>query len=395
MNFVKYCFDKIVYNKHIWKLFYRLIKHYFPKDLYNVGRDFTKKNQKRILLCYLSPIGIAPTNLKHAAYYHYNQMIHVLCKMGYNIDICHCTETHFPQRFNDYKYDIIIGQGPLYLDICKSHPNSKKILFCSENNPNVVKTNYKDRIEYFKQRHPKIKTSLATVRNQYFTNEHLTISDEIILINSQYNSQSFKPYFSRIFTINVNAMINSNFNPECLENTTKATRKNFVVFGCNGLIHKGIDILLDVFKDLPEYKLHIFGLSKSEIKLFNLLKSNNTNNCGYIDVLSKSFIRQVINKNTFVILPSCSEGMASGVASCMAHGLIPIVTRECGFNKCKYIIELEDYSIDAIKSQIQSLELIPNEELVKLRIGAMHYAKQQFSIEYFTQTFEKIIKEIN
>lgn len=392
---LKKTIDKIAHIPLIWWLVNSIITRYQNKDILNINLDLTLTSQKRILICYVSTYGIDISNTYHALFSHLNQMIRCFIEQNYVIDICNCLDSSAPRRFRSKQYDIIIGQGPAYIDICKDHPNSKKILFCTENNPIVVEEKYKERADYFVRRHPGLKSFVKKRRLMFFTKEHLEISEDLILMNSKYNERSFQPYFRNIYRINVNAVLNPLFNVSKLNDDISSIKKNILVFGCTGFIHKGIDILLDSFKGLPDVKLLIYGINKKEKHLFNILKSESTIDCGFVNVSSQDFLAKVVQQSLFVILPSCSEGMSSGIATCMSHGLIPIITKDCGFEDNEDIIVLSDYTVETVRKTIKEVIKIDDNELRNRRLRLIEYANNQFSIQHFSNSIKLIFEKMS
>ena len=83
-------------------------------------------------------------------------------------------------------------------------------------------------------------------------------------------------------------------------------------------------------KNTQKKKLIIAGIQQGELKkLYPIPK--NVVHIGFINLKSERFLN-LMNEASFILFPSCSEGMASGVLTCMNHGLIPIITKECGID---------------------------------------------------------------
>lgn len=92
----------------------------------------------------------------------------------------------------------------------------------------------------------------------------------------------------------------------------KDAKKHFLWFGSSRLIHKGLDLLLEIFKELPDLHLHVCGPINNELKFKDiyyeeLYNTKNIHTYGFINIQSKSF-KGIINKCAFIIFPSCSEG---------------------------------------------------------------------------------------
>lgn len=162
-----------------------------------------------------------------------------------------------------------------------------------------------------------------------------SLVDNIITLGNNKVVNSYKKYFSRkIYSIpisyykifdHVEILKNKNF---------KDAKNHFLWFGSLGLIHKGLDLLLEVFKDLPNLNLHVCRPIDNEPKFKaiyykELYNTKNIHTYGYQNIQSKSF-KDIISKCAFIIFPSCSEGESSSIINVLLYGLIPIVTNTEG-----------------------------------------------------------------
>lgn len=364
----------------------------------NINIDLLNPNQKKVLFCYLYLEDVDLTKASHANYQHASLMLKCLIDMGYCVDVCNCFDEMSYERLKEKKYDMIIGQGIVFKKFCSNQSIQQKILFVSENNPTVVIDKYNKRIESFKRRHPGVDLSKSIARiGGYLDEEMFDLADFAIVMNSDYNTKSMLPFFIDVFTINCNALYNANYRflKKMLEPTIEQTKSNFLWFGSTGLIHKGVDLLVDAFREMPKFSIDFYGLCDSERELFNKIKAGNTVDCGRVNVQEPEFIEKIVNKHCFIIFPSCSEGMSTAVATCMAHGIIPILTKECGFNPCEYIIELEGWQVEDIKNAVKQVVSMSNEEIISLRENCYKYAQENFSLEHFNRSFREIMKSIS
>lgn len=386
----------ILESKWLRKPMLKLAIHFYPKIQKNINKDLINPRQKRVLISYM-PLGqIDFNNVSHAMYLHINQIIKYFIDKEYCIDICACNDINAYNEVKDNRYDILFGFGEVFKLLALTKDIKNKILFITENDPSTVETLYNDRISYFKKRHPKLNYKKAISRNGFFSQELFQLATCGIAMNSDFNIRSIQNNFNqRLYKINSNAISNPSFNfkKNILDHYNTNSKYNFIWFGSDGFIHKGLDLLLDVFKQIPQCTLNIYGLSPHEEVLYKKLKSANTINKGRINVLSEKFI-QVITQNAFVILPSCSEGMNTGVATCMKHGMIPIVTKEAGFDSNDIIITLNDYRIETIKETIERLIKYSDLEIITMREKAYKYANSEFSLEKYTFTFSNIMNNI-
>lgn len=381
----------------------RFIYEYFLTKLYqknfgedyvlNINRDLLNPHQKKALVIYITKdfkidfdSEIYHPNLTHSL-----QMISVLIKKGYAIDVFH-TKGVNSFRYVQKNYDIIIGFGPLYEKVIESGVNGFPILFLTENDPRVVKNKYQERINYYKERHSDNAYTKSRSRESFYSERQLEFSKVCIAMSSSFNIANMHNLFNKVYTINVNGLYNTNFKFDI--NNAVRNKKNFVWFGSNGCIHKGLDILVDVFSQLPEYTLSIYGLPAYEYSIIKDKITHNIHYCGSINVFSDAFITDVLNKHCFVISASCSEGMNSGVATCMRHGLIPVITKETGFEPHESIIELNDYDVNSIREIIVKICSYDAITIQKMSESVFNYGNDFFGLKYFTSSFDDIITDI-
>jgi len=368
------------------------------RTLLNLNLNAVDKCQKRALLSYLDVGNIKLDNIGHANFYQAVQMTHALIKSDFCIDVCYCNDPLAFEFIKNEKYDVIIGLGDVYKKACEhcSKEDTVKILFVTENFPLVVEKKFAERIEYFKSRHPKISFKSSSVRSGYYDEEIFKMSNYAIAMTSSFNIEPMKAYVRKTYQINANVLKNTAYKFVKSERlpSIKSSRNRFLWFGSLGLIHKGVDILLDAFKELPDLSLEFYGLYANEKKLFNKLKPVNANDCGCVNVQKDEFIDKVVKRHCFMLLASCSEGMSTAVATCMLHGIIPVVTKESGFEPCDCIIELPDFKVETVKNAVLKLCEMSDEEVLNLSEKTYNYAMANFSLEHFDVSFNSTLKEI-
>lgn len=179
----------------------------------------------------------------------------------------------------------------------------------------------------------------------------------------------------------------------------EACKKCFLWLGSGGLVHKGLDLLLDVFAEMPDYQLTICGPISRE-KDFEktyyreLYQTSNIHTVGWIDISSQEFIR-ITNSCIGFINPSCSEGQSASVVTCLHAGLIGIVTYESGVDiGDDFGIVLKECSIEEIKDSIRRISGLPDLELKRMSRKAWKFARTNHTREKFAEEYRKVILEI-
>jgi glycosyltransferase involved in cell wall biosynthesis len=156
-------------------------------------------------------------------------------------------------------------------------------------------------------------------------------ADVATILGNQVTINSF-PYLNKEFyTLPVTTTVLFPFNRE---KEYSKVKKNFLWMGSNGLVLKGLDLLLDTFINLPEFHLYICGPIENEedfVELYfhELYNTANIHLIGWIDPKGKEFT-ELLAKVIGIIYPSASEGQAGSVITCMHGGLIPIISKYSG-----------------------------------------------------------------
>lgn len=225
-----------------------------------------------------------------------------------------------------------------------------KIVYLTENAPKISYKNEKERIDYYYERHHQ-KINIAR-SGKIYHESFIKKSDFGIFLGNKYTRRFYNNLISeeKLYLLNPTGLINKRYTIKTNKNFDYIKR-NFLWFGSGGAVHKGLDILLDVFKRNKELNLYIAGLGNNEKWLVEKYKdSKNIIDLGFINVQSNEF-NKIMDKVAFVILPSASEGMATSVLTCMKHGIIPVVTPYTGIDVENIGIVLNDYKVEYIEKK--------------------------------------------
>ncbi len=388
-----------------------LIKKLLPRSIEHKLRKFVKRpafiqninhdpsvDQDRVLLSYV----IAPLErplesvMTHSNQQEVLMIIKALIDLNFSIDVAYCLDDTNTSTILQKHYDLILGFGSPFLSYSQVNPKCLKVIYLTEASPDFSRRQEEERDAYFFQRHKKHMLDRRTGR--YFTNEQLNIADAAILIGNEFVKETYVGLPYSIHTIFPTAMENPNFVP--YRKHHEETRKCFLWFGSSGAVHKGLDILVDVFS-LPENSdltLFVCGLKGSERKLFDFKHTKNIIDLGFVQVLSNEFLT-LLEKCTYVILPSCSEGVATSVATCMNHGLIPVVTKGTGFDRKDFVVHLQDYHVEYVSEVVRECANRSVRDLEAFEREAIQYARTSFSKKAFKKNFlfalQKILAEHN
>jgi len=169
-------------------------------------------------------------------------------------------------------------------------------------------------------------------------------------------------------------------------------RKNYLWFGNFGLVHKGLDLVLESFVQLPDYQLSVCGPIKNEKDFENiyydeLYNTPNIRTYDWVDVRSHLF-RNILKNSIGLIYPSCSEGQAGSAINCMHAGIIPL----SGIDIEDFGIILKENTIDCIIQSIQALSNISVKELKLRSRQTWEYARRNHTRKSFSDAYRTFVK---
>lgn len=177
-----------------------------------------------------------------------------------------------------------------------------------------------------------------------------------------------------------------------------ACRRNFLWLGSEGLVHKGLDLVLEAFAEMPDHHVTICGpISQDSAfeKAYHkeLYETPNIHTHGWVDLGSDDFI-DLANSCIGIVYPSCAEGQAGSVINCLQAGLIPIISYQSGVDVDGFGVILRDCTIREIKETVQQISAYSQEKLKFMARTAWEYAGIKHTREKFAREYERIIRTI-
>lgn len=182
------------------------------------------------------------------------------------------------------------------------------------------------------------------------------------------------------------------------EKNFDAVRKNFVWFGGSGMVHKGLDLVLEAFADMPELNLTVCGKVSNE-KDFDLAfgdelyRSENIRTTGLVDPGGADF-QKICENSIALVYPSCSEGQSGAVITTMHAGLIPLVSYQSGVDVHNFGVIFKENSVESIRSTIREIASSPVERLRNMSIEAQKFATQNHTRETFSSSYRSFVSDL-
>lgn len=173
-----------------------------------------------------------------------------------------------------------------------------------------------------------------------------------------------------------------------------AVRRRFLWFGSGGLVHKGLDLVLEAFAGMPDHELWVCGPVRRErdferCYFRELYRTPNIRTLGWVDVAPSSFMA-LAGSCLGLVYPSCSEGGGSSVYTCMHAGLLPVVNFEASVDiDAGFGVLLPRVDPGTIRAAVRELSARPAGELAAMAEAAREQARRTSSKEIFAAAYRR------
>lgn len=354
----------------------------------NVNRSAHPRN---CLVLYVS----TPFRRRHLRNSHQNllqvrELARVIGEFGYNVDV---------MDFNDRRvrltraYDLVIDLHPGLNPIYRDHmaPGCKRIAYITGSNPAFANAAEDRRLEdLYRRRGVRLKPRRHT---QPFNKAELEAFDAMFFIGNAYNLRTFEEFALK----QVHFIRNTGYvHFKSLDLSHKEPRA-FLYIGSTGQVHKGLDLLLEVFERRTDLELYVAGNLKAEEDFYaayreQLLNRPNIQALGFVDIDDPAF-QAVAARCGHMVLPSCSEGVAGAVLTAMSLGLVPIVSRECGFEDDE-VQHLEACSLEAIERALDDYAGRPRTWLATESARMLELVTRRYSMAEYASSVRHALKGV-
>lgn len=358
-----------------------------------IANYFKTDYEKNALICYITfPFNFWVSH-NHSNMIEAKEIAKIFSELKYNVDIiqhdCSLEDISFST------YEIIFGMEPNFEMLVTRLKPKRSIYYATGANYTFQNSAELGRIRDFKARHG---VELQP-RRQVLPNNSLKVADAIICIGNDWTKSTYAKDFSKdIETIRVSTY---DFFPAPQIAKAKdwdKARSNFLWFGSVGAIHKGLDLLIDVFDHHPELNLYVCGNVVQESDFYNYYKEKLTSRPniifeGWVKPRSAHY-RELVTRCGFTVLPTCSEGMNGSVLTNMRSGLVPIISRETGIDLDNEGYYFQSNQLVEIEQQMVECSKVTVADLKEKSSQSYQRVVQRHDLKVFSADFQRSVKMI-
>jgi len=175
-------------------------------------------------------------------------------------------------------------------------------------------------------------------------------------------------------------------------------RRHFVWFGSDGMVHKGLDLVLEAFSGLPDYRLTVCGPVSGEKDFetaYNeeLYHTPNIETLGWVDLHGAQWTALCRTAGQ-VVYPSCSEGGGGSVITCMHAAMAPVVTPEASVDTEDFGVFVSSGSVEAVREAVSRAAEQSADEAEHRARAAWDYVRRHHTREHFAEQYRSAAEEI-
>ena len=355
--------------------------------IYNVNH--TNYNKNALLIFITHPFTRIFETEMHQNVWQFKVIPYIISSLGYNVDILDWQKSYdSKEKYKNFhnKYDLFVGNLSKIDESCLNENCIKTIIVAGSSSEYSFFSEQK-RLKNCKKRRNVMPEARYSPMGSHLNCEDY---DGILIYGNEFNISTYgtveelpKAYF----------LGNNGYIFDFEVDFSKKQRDCFLFFASGTSVLKGLDLLLEIFgqKDFPA-KLFICSSFKSEpifceVYKEELFNRKNIFPVGFIDIKSEVF-KDIVDICSYVILPSSLDGAPGSILTAMSAGLIPIVSKDCGFDEEDFIT-LPDCEIPTLEKVILEYSQKPLEWIEY----ASYHAKKTIMEKYTRKNFVDSIRE--
>lgn len=177
-----------------------------------------------------------------------------------------------------------------------------------------------------------------------------------------------------------------------------AARRRFLWLGSFGMVHKGLDLVLEAFAANPDLQLTVCGRPEKEADFFEAYRSeltsrSNIHLAGWTDPASPEF--EVLRRaHGYVVYPSCSEGGGGSLIHCMHAGLVPLATREASVDLGEAGTLIPEGSVSEVIRSIQEASSLSPNTIKERAEETWQRVRANHTLCNFRRRYSELVQEI-
>ncbi len=338
------------------------------------------------LVSYLrDPILTGTTNPMpgHSNRWECREICRIFLEMGYAVDVIdHGDAAFFPQKNYNVFFDIDTNLQRLAPFV---GADCLRLMHLTTSYPRFSNAAEMQRVAEFEARTGRLYSPKRILPRLELTDRSLRLAHRCSLIGNATTLETYPPEFRDKITC---VSVSGSFLPKLRDVVATGEARDFVWFSGYGAVHKGLDLVLEVFSKRPDLTLHVIGDIHREPDFTQAyathLAAANVIQHGYLDTSSPA-LGAALENAAYSIYPSCAEGTATAMVTCLQFGLLPIMSRSSGVDLpdgCGIMLEV--LTPEAVAAAVDRVTKMSSDEVMRQTLACQMYALKRYSRPRFS-----------
>ncbi|MBM3857437.1 MAG: glycosyltransferase [Verrucomicrobia bacterium] len=212
--------------------------------------------------------------------------------------------------------------------------------------------------------------------------------DHIVILGNEYTAKSFAFAKKPITRVPLSSAYEF---PWPQERDFSKAKKNFLWVASYGMVHKGLDLVLEAFAQMPELALTICARPEKEPDFFRLYEKElrhtpNIHSRGWVDMASPEFA-EIAKSHAATIYPSCSEGGGGSVIHCMHAGMVPLCTYEASVDLNDFGMLIKNGTVEAVIETARAFAALPDQEIEERARASYEHVRKFHTRDCFQKNY--------
>ncbi len=336
---------------------------------------------KRALIVYiLAPFFFENMKGSHTNVEEVRTMAAVLRDLGYDVDVIN---TYYDGKLEADRYNLVIGFRKPFEELLSGlRKDCVSVYFTTEASPYFANTAELARIMAFQDRCG-IRPSYERQNMCCLSLDRLLLADGAICIGNDWTLSTYQGMFRRCLKQNATATV---LKRDHAHKEGSPYGRAFMWYGGAGALHKGVDLCIEAFRELPDLELHLVGRLDGVVYEYyrdEIESADNVFYHGFLPPDDAEFL-DLCGRCDFCLGVSCSEGQSTAMLTAMRGGVIPVCmpymgidTKECGG------VAIDDVTIPELADICRSLSATDPAEIDVRRKQAYVYTADKHSLEAY------------
>lgn len=376
-----------------------ILKIIFPSlkkgnDIKLLSNVFNKSYDKKVLVSYIILPFTSGVKTTHTNTLECFTACKIFDELGYNVDVIDYDSKSVSFAYEEY--DLIYGFGTPIEESFNAGNSIKRVIYGTGCDTVYSNTASLARVKSFYEKYRILCLSSARLAELTWRRQ-IIFSDLVIALGNDFVKRTYQEQTnSKVESLNL--FFRGGEKTDLLSKKYSSAKNKFIWWGSAGAIHKGLDLLLEVFLKRKDIELYVCGYKPEypfhEYFMRVINENTNIHDVGFVMIDSAQYF-QLLNECAATVYPSISEGGAPGIVqlACVG-GIIPIVPKNIGLDVPFSDLTISEFNAEAVEKSIDTFLKYDSKYIEEESIRFRDSMIDLYSYERYAERLKRLLSEV-